>query len=276
MQNFKAYNKIEISAKIFNIILLGLIIGLDLVSPTTIFIAALLTMPFSFLLAFKHLAQHLKHKIEISATMFKKAIPYGLKAYTGSLIWFLLLRIDLFMINSMQGENFAGLYDVAFNMSEIFYILPGIIGMVLFPKLCAINDVKLKWELARKVGICLIVILVVISIISALVAEFFIVLLFGKAFIASTAIFILLMIGKILISINSIFSYFVASIHVPLSAIPFNMGLLILNVALNFIMIEKYGMQGAAITSIICFGLSVPFHMYYSFKYLRNPHTSIK
>jgi len=40
-------------------------------------------------------------------------------------------------------------------------------------------------------------------------------------------------------------------------------------------MIGKYGMAGAAVSSIICFALLIPFNMYYSFKYLRNPDTSI-
>jgi O-antigen/teichoic acid export membrane protein len=276
LQEFRTFNKIELGAKIFNISLLGALILLDSVSPTTIFAAALLTLPFSFIYSFIKLAKHLKNKITCSIQAFTLALPYGLKAYIGSLLWYLLLRIDLFMVNDILGEGSTGLYDVAFNMSEIFYILPSVIGMVLFPKLSAINNVKEKWILARKVGIGMLVTLVIMSILSTILAESIIGVLFGEAFIAATSVFILLMVGKVIISINSIFSFFVASIHVPLLSVPFNIALVILNIGLNLILIEKFGMEGAAISSIICFGLLIPFHMYYSFKYIRNPETSIK
>jgi len=276
LQEFRTFNKIELGAKIFNISLLGLLIFFDLVSPLTIFIVALLTLPFSFIISLFKLIKHLKNRITISWSTFSMALPYGIKSYIGSLLWYLLLRIDLFMINNILGEGSAGIYDVAFNMSEIFYILPGTIAMVLFPKLSAINNVKEKWALARKVCVGMVITLIIITIISTLLAEFIIGTLFGKPFIAATSVFILLMIGKIIISINSIFSYFVASIHVPISSVPFNITLVIINIGLNLFMIKNYGLEGAALSSIICFGLLIPFHMYYSFKYLRNPETSIK
>jgi O-antigen/teichoic acid export membrane protein len=275
MQEIRTYNKIELVSKFFNIILLGIIIAYDLVSPGTVFLAALLTLPFSFLYALKFLYIFLKQRISLSITMFKKTLPYGIKSYIGSIIWFLLLRTDLYMVNKYEGEKSAGLYDVAFNLSETFYILPSIILFILFPKLCAIKNIQEKWILARKVGLCLTLILLLMFIVSSVLAEFIIVLLFGEAFIASTTVFILLIVGKILISINSIFSNFIASIHVPVISIPFNASIVVLNIYLNFILIKSYGMAGAALSSIICFGLLIPFHMYFTFKYLRNPETSM-
>ena len=78
MQEIRTYNKIEIYAKLFNIFILGLLIFQDWVTPTTIFFAALLTLPFSFIFALKKLNRFLKNKISPSMATFKMSLPYGL------------------------------------------------------------------------------------------------------------------------------------------------------------------------------------------------------
>jgi len=187
------------------------------------------------------------------------------------MLGFLLLRIDLIMVNKLIGEKATGLYDVAYNMAEIFYILPSVVAIILFPKLCAISGIKEKWILAKNTGIALLIILIIAFSALSFMADFLMGLLFGKPFLESSPIFILLMISKLMIAANSIYSFFISSVHVPISAIPFNLSLVFLNIFLNFVLIKKFGMAGAAISSIICFGLQIPFHMYYALRYLKNP-----
>ncbi|MCH7501402.1 MAG: polysaccharide biosynthesis C-terminal domain-containing protein [Nitrospinae bacterium] len=46
--------------------------------------------------------------------------------------------------------------------------------------------------------------------------------------------------------------------------------IVLINIQLNLIFIEYYGMIGAALASIICFSLLIPFNFYYCAKYLRH------
>ena len=109
MQEIRSYNKIELGSKIFNILILGFLIVQGKVTPATTFIAALLTLSYGFIFAFKRLKFFLKQNISPSLSTFKMSIPYGIKSFTGSLLWYLLLRIDLFMVDYMEGDKAAGL-----------------------------------------------------------------------------------------------------------------------------------------------------------------------
>ena len=69
---------------------------------------------------------------------------------------------------------------------------------------------------------------------------------------------------------NSIFSNFVGSIHVPWSTIPYSFFVLTVNIILNLVLIDQMGVIGAAISSVISFSLLIPFHYYYTMKYLNS------
>ena len=275
LQDMRSYNNIELGTKVFGMFGLGVIIYLGLISPLSVFIIALLTLPLSILFAYRKLKNLLEHRPTPSFSVFKKSLPYGLKSFIGSLLGFLLFKIDLVMVNDMMGKKQAGFYDVASNMAEVFYIFPSIMFLILFPKLCAIENVKEKWVLAKKVGLGLMISLILLFSLTALLAEFVIQLLFGQAFIPSAQIFVILIIGKVVLAAGSIFGNFIASIHVPLTLIFCSAGLVVLNIGLNWILIGIYGTTGAAFSSIICFAFLTLFNAYYSFKYLRNSETSI-
>jgi O-antigen/teichoic acid export membrane protein len=275
LQDIRSYNNIELRAKVFGMFGLGVIIYFELISPISVFIVALLTLPLSIHFAYRKLIKLLTHKPSPSFSMFKKSLPYGLKSFIGSLLGFLLLKIDLIMVNDMIGKKEAGFYDVAANMAEVFYTFPSIVFLILFPKLCAIESMNEKWVLAKKVGLALMISLVLVSFVTTFLADFIIQLLFGHAFIPSTQIFVILILGKVVLAAASIFGNFIASIHVPITLIYCSAGLVVLNIFLNWILIGMHGMAGAAFSSIICFSFLVLFNMYYSFKFLRHPKPSI-
>jgi O-antigen/teichoic acid export membrane protein len=271
LQDVRSYNIIEISTKIFYAILIGCgFLLLERISAESILTAALLTLLFSFIWAFWKMKAHLGSPPVISISVFKQCLPFGIKSYIGSLLGYLLMRIDLLMINNFLSEKETGLYDIAVNMSEFIYLLPSIAGMILFPKLSSIINIQEKWRLTKEVGIWLIIMMVIICSLGALLASPIIKILYGDLFIDCIPAFIYLILAKFVLSINLVLSTFIASIHVPLMSIPFGILLVILNIYLNIILISKIGIIGAAIASIICYFLLTIFHFYFAMKYSRN------
>jgi len=270
IQEVRAYNKIEILNKAVAVILILIVIFFGWVSAETIFTAALIALTVSFVWTIKTLGKHLQQPIHISNSLFKSNLPYGIKSYLGSLVGFLMLRVDLLMINHFLGKKETGLYDIAINMSEMIYLFPLVVSTVLFPKLAALESVQEKWALSKNVGWALLIGMAVICTVTVLVAYPLIRLLYGEAFIACVPAFLLLIISKFLMSANSIFGNFIASIYVPWTTVPFNFLILGVNILLNIVWIEKYGIIGAAYASILCFALLIPFYYYYAMKYLRT------
>lgn len=270
IQEFRVNNKIQLCSKIFYVALIGLLILWNSVSPFTVFSGSFIALGLSFIWVFQKLRQHSHHSISLSKSLFARGLRYGFKAYMGSLFAFLLLRVDLLMINEMLGSKEAGFYDLAVNLANMVYILPNVVATILFPKLCALKNTRDKWIMSRNTGIILIIMMFVGCLALSLIAHPLLGFLYGSAFLPSAFIFIILMGSKLVITANHLFSNFIASVHVPWTAVPYGGFLCLLNIGLNLIFIKQYGMAGAAAASVICFGLLIPFNFYYSRKYLRS------
>ncbi|NIQ01741.1 MAG: oligosaccharide flippase family protein [Nitrospinaceae bacterium] len=273
IQEMRSFNKIEIANKSAAIILILILIGAGKSSAETLFSCGLAAMILSLFLVIKSLRRHLARSPHISMETFKNNLPYGIKSYLGSFIAFLLLRIDLLMVDHLMGKRETGLYDIAINLGEMVYLFPLVVSTVLFPKLSALKDVREKWQLSKNVGKGLLIVMVGLCALAAAVAHPAVHILYGKAFLGCIPVFIILVLSKFVMSVNSIYSNFVASIHVPWSLIPFGLLVLGVNVALNWILILKMGILGAALASVVSFALLIPFHFYYTMKYLQAEST---
>lgn len=270
-QDIGSYNKIEVSTKLITLALIGgCVYFSDEISVKLIIIISLATLLSGLIWAFWTILHKRQTSLLLSYPIFKKGLPLGIKSYIGSFMGYLLIRIDLLMINDFLGEKDAGLYDIAMNASEMVFLLSYVVGMILFPKLSALNDINEKWRLTKEVCFWLTIIMAGLSCVGVLFAKPIILFLYGIAFEGCTPALILLILGKPLLAINLLLNLFVASIHVPLSAIPMGILSVVINIFLNLQLIDLYGIEGAAISSIICFALLTIFHFYYARKYLRN------
>jgi O-antigen/teichoic acid export membrane protein len=248
IQEIRSFNKIEIANKSASIVLILLIIGTDKSSAETLFSCGLIAMIFALLLAIKSLIKHLPRSPHLSMETFKSNLPYGIKSYLGSFI--------------------------AFHLGEMVYLFPLVVSTVLFPKLSALQDVREKWELSKNVGKSLLIVMALLCGLALVLAHPAVNILYGQAFLGCIPVFIILTLSKFIMSVNSIYSNFVASIHVPLSSIPFGFLVLTVNVALNWMLIENLGIMGAALASVISFSLLIPFHYFYTMKYLQAEQAS--
>ncbi len=268
VEDVRTYNRIELVAKLFYVGLLGVIVLSNQITPETVFGGALIALIIRFAWSYFSLSARIHHAVTCSINLFQKSMRYGIKAYFGSLFSFFLFKIDLLMINNMLGTKEAGYYDIAINLAEMVYILPDIVALILFPRLCATEETIEKWKIARKTGFWLAGIMLVICGLAALLAKPAIGIIFGNHFLPSLLPFLILIICKYILTLNLIFNNFIVSIHIPWTFIPFSFCLVILNIILNLFMIERYGMVGAAWATTISFGMLILFNMFYSYKYL--------
>ena len=270
VDDVRTYNRIELVSKSFYFSLLGVIVYTNQITPETVFGGALIALLIRFSWSYFSLSAKIHHAVSCSIILFQKSMRYGVKAYFGSLFGFFLFKIDLLMINNMLGTKEAGYYDIAINLADIVYILPEIVAIILFPKLCSTEGTKEKWEIARQTGYWLAGIMLVICALAALLAKPAIEIIFGSHFLPSLLPFLILIICKFILALNLIFNNFIVSIHIPWTFVPFSFFLVLLNIILNLTMIERYGMVGAAWATTISFGMLLLFNMFYSYKYLRS------
>jgi len=192
-----------------------------------------------------------KSKIGFSLSVFKESLSYGLKGYPANIFSFLNYRLDMFLINYFLGDYQLGLYFGAVLFAETLWFLPNAVGFVLFPKTATQDkeqSVNLTEKITRLIGT------VVIPFGLGLIALFYICIhIFIPKYAGSFIPFLILLPGIVIFSMDMIVSnYFLGEGKQLYNSI--GAGLMcILNVILNFILIPKWGINGAAFVSSITY-----------------------
>jgi len=263
-QKFRKLNIFVIAAQAIN--LLGIILLLLFFKLNVFYIviwytlvniiSALLPMSFVFLRDGFHFNFDLK--------VLKKSLDYGIKICMAGIFAFLILRVDLYMVNFFKGMAEAGFYSLASSFGNIFFILPFSIITVIFPKINA-EDKSKKESIAKYSRISLFFVFLM-AIGTILFIKLIIGLLYGQAFLPSVKPIILLLPGLIAWSVAAVLGQYFRSIGYPLKITISWFLVAVLNIILNFIYIPQYGMIAAALSSTISYILALCFHYYFFHK----------
>ena len=219
-------------------------------------INALLPMSFVFLTDGFHL--------NLNLSVLKKTLNYGFKIYLASIFAFLILRVDLYMVNFFKGAAEAGFYSLASTFGNTFFILPLSVITVIFPKINTQD--KLKKESIAKYSRITLFLVFLVAIGALLFIRPIIGLLYGQAFLPSVQPIVFLLPGLMAWSIAAVLGQYFASIGYPLKITIGWFLVAVLNIILNFIYIPQYGMIAAALSSTISYILALCFHYYFFHK----------
>ncbi|MBI4473811.1 MAG: flippase [Acidobacteria bacterium] len=251
IQDIRTYNKIELATAVFGAALLGILIVTGVVTVESVFLVGILGVLLAFLWTFRRLYRLLDAPVCVSFPLFRQNLRYGFKVYLAAFFAFSLLRIDLLMVQRMRGAAEAGQYAISSSMADMLYLLPSVIGTVLFPKLSATSDSLMRWKMTRQV---MFVIAGVMSVASG-AALFFstplIRLMWGPAFLPAAMPFIILSVAMIFYGSNNALSNYLASEGLPWFAVYVWIIALVMNVGANFLLIPSYGITGAAAASLL-------------------------
>jgi O-antigen/teichoic acid export membrane protein len=249
IQEVHAFNKIELVTKLFGVGLIGLLTFLGVATVEAIFSAGLIALFISSLWTFWRLKSHLNEPPHTSMELLKENICYGMKAYLSALFSFLLLRVDLLMVKYMLGAEQTGYYSIAVNMAELVYILPMVVASILFPKLSALNDIKIKWYFTKKAAVSTGAGMLLVLAVAAVLAKPVVRVLYGDLFLPSLPPFLWLLPGIFFLGVETVVVQFLNSIGFPKVIVMVWSLTCLLNIGLNMWAIPKFGITGASIVS---------------------------
>ena len=205
--------------------------------------------------------------IRINLLVLKNIILKSFPVLISSLSIILYMRIDQIMINAIVDEYNLGVYSVSVRYIEIFHFIPKIIMISLLPILLLSKKYNLD---LLKLNSVIFKISLILMIFIFLSSDFLIPFIFSDIYIDSVAT------TKIL-SFSIIFVFFgVTNEHWYVSnnlqkyyAIYVFLGALT-NALLNYILISKFGIEGAAYATIITYFLII-----FIFDYLNKETRSL-
>jgi len=251
----RAYNNIECGGKLLALVLICILALLHGGTVELYFGMTLVSVMVTFLWALLRLRRDSTEPPKLSFAVFRQSIGIGMRAYTIAFFGFLLLRIDLLMVKYMLGATEAGYYSISQILAENAMMFPVVIGLLLFPKLSAIKEKEDKLQLANKAVLATAALMLPVVVIAALAASPIISIAFGRNFLPAVSPFAWLMPGTYFLGIEIVMVQLLNSEGFPPIIVVTWIVDIIINVALNFWAIPRYGITGASIVSSVCYFL---------------------
>jgi len=192
---------------------------------------------------------HWKVSVNSIYSLLKDCWPLILSGFVVSLY----MNIDQVMIKSMLDSSAVGQYAAAVRISQAWYFIPMVISASLFPAILNAKKVTDELYKDRLQGLydIMLWLAIVIAVPVTFFGEFIIHLLYGDEYSEAAGVLIIHIWTGIFIFLGlASTKWFIAE---NLQKVLFYRALLgaVLNICLNYILIPKYGIKGAAISTLI-------------------------
>ena len=253
VQQVRVGNRADVVQRLIAIALIALVVAAGRATAATAFAANLLALGVSLAFLCAELAKRLGGAaLRPDRALFAEHLGYGLRSYFTSLCAYAMLRIDLLMVQYLRGAEQVGYYSVAVGMADLLYMIPSTVGTLLFPRLSAMRTRHEQWRSTSRMTLLMLATLTPLALAASLLAPWITRVLFGPRFLPAVPAFVWLMPG--IVAYGSTFaSLFLLSVGLPAMVLVLWAGFVLLNVALNLVLIPRYGFVGASISSSITY-----------------------
>jgi O-antigen/teichoic acid export membrane protein len=172
----------------------------------------------------------------------------------GSLVIMIYMRIDQIMIMKIIGEKEMGLFSAAVRLSEAWYFVPMIITNSLFPAVLnakKTDETEYKKRMQHLFNLMFIIsigVAIPISVASPWLIDIF----YGEAYQASAKILTLHVWTGVFVSLGVASSNWFLAENLQKFALWKTIAGAIINIVLNFLLIPRFGIVGAAFSTLAC------------------------
>ena len=180
---------------------------------------------------------------------------YGLRLQPASLAGFFSYRADVFLMSALLRDSTAlGVYGLAVNIAELVFYIPDAVATVLFPRVAA-SDRAEAANLVPAVSRTTLLLTAAAAVALALVTVVAVPLLL-PAYTRSIVPALILLPGIVGLSASKVLSGYLSGIGRPgpISIVAATM--LVLNLALNLVLIPAFGPSGASTASLVSYSLN--------------------
>lgn len=182
-------------------------------------------------------------------------LSFGAKSYVQTLAAHLHYRIDLYLIALLLTPEQVAFYSIAVNMTNPILQIPDAIGTVIFPKLAGSSDEAAHHRTAVTCRHTLFATLVA-AIVYAGVGSQLMVLFYGSRYAPAIPPMFMMLPGIIMISLYQILSRnFTSRNRQQINIVAAGVALVV-NASSNLLLIPRFGIVGAALSTAISYSLA--------------------
>jgi O-antigen/teichoic acid export membrane protein len=177
--------------------------------------------------------------------LLREAIRFGVRAWFGGLARFLNARVDQIIMGLIASEAALGIYAVAVNGSEVLFYIPSAVAAALVPAVAS-GGAGAPVERTLRVFRLVAVVTVAAVGVAAVAGPLLLPLVFGEPYRDSVIPFLWLLPSALGFAASSVFSNALLASSAPTLSSVGPVVSLTLGIALDLLLIPRYGASGAA------------------------------
>jgi O-antigen/teichoic acid export membrane protein len=189
-----------------------------------------------------------------SWTILREELRFGSRAVFGSLAERLQFRADSFIVNAMLGVTATGIYSVTGGLAETLWYIPNALGIVMFSR--AVDPDADAGAVASALTRMTIAVVTVTAVPLLLFGPYLVRLVYGPQFADAGVALRFVLPGVIAYSVVAVLTRYVTGGGRPGTATLIMALGLATNIAANLYLVPRMGINGAALSSSISYGLT--------------------
>ncbi|MBI3785718.1 MAG: flippase [Deltaproteobacteria bacterium] len=206
--------------------------------------------------------------------LLKEELRFGFKSHIQVLAQHLHLRADAYIVAYFLDPTQVAFYTLAVRLAEFMLDVPESIGMVLYPKLAALNDEAMH-ELTAQACRRTVLVTAIGAAILSLFGPWVIVLWYGEAYAPAGRPLPFVAAGIVMMSLFVLLTRNFTSRNRQQVNVLAGFVALVGNVGLNLFTIPHWGIVGAAMASTISYSLAACLLLYFFSVESKRPWTSL-
>lgn len=169
-----------------------------------------------------------------------------------SIVISVYMKIDQVMIKEMLDNEAVGQYAVAVRLSEIWYFIPMVMVSSLFPAIINAKeqDTKLYFIRLQKLYDFMVWTAIAIAILISFLGDWMVNFLYGEQYNQSASVLIIHIWAGVFVFLGVAFGKYLIAENLTKKSFYRTFLGAVCNVGLNFVLIPKYGIRGAAVATL--------------------------
>jgi O-antigen/teichoic acid export membrane protein len=181
-------------------------------------------------------------------------LGYGLRLYPAGLTTFLSYRADLFLLSALLGDAAAiGLYSLAVSLAEITFQVPDLVATLFYPRFAGSERADADRMAPSMARFTLLV--TAIAALALIPMAWLAIRLVLPSFEESLLPFLILLPGTVALGVSKVLSGYISGLGRPEPVSVIAVVAMGVNLVLNLVLIPRFGIAGAALSSMASYGL---------------------
>ncbi|MDW1964769.1 flippase [Vibrio sp. 431] len=182
----------------------------------------------------------------------QKMLKEGWPLLISSSAWIIYTRVDQFMLASLLGNKSVGIYSAAIKVADLIVIVPSVISVSLIPLAAKHRDEAVSNQKFQEIYNLTTVVSLVICIACFACSGYILPLFYGKEYIEAINVFDIYLWTSIFVSMASVSGKYLMYLgKQKITMYRHTLGVAI-NIPLNYMLIKIYGVDGAALSTLVC------------------------